>query len=80
MVLACTSDMFNFSISFYPFSLTLPIFLFHLQVAQALLSPPLLHLLDVLDTDGAAPSGAERPRLLPGGALSRNDQRLGSSG
>lgn len=36
---------------------------------------PLLHLLDVLDPDGTAPSGAKRPRLLPGGALPRNDQR-----
>ena len=78
MVLDHTSGMFHFSISFYAFSLTLPIFLFLLQVS--LLSPPLLHLLDVLDPDGAAPSGTEGPRLLPVGALPRNDQRLGRSG
>lgn len=42
----------------------------------SVLSPPLLDLLDVLDANGTAATGTERPRLFPGWAFPRNDQWL----
>lgn len=45
-----------------------------LRISGAVLSPPLLDLLDVLDANGAAAAGAEWARLFPGRAFPRNYQ------